>query len=82
MVLPLMPQGVEHDYLEEFARYRWNMVLPLMPQGVEHKIVTFFCACLSGMVLPLMPQGVEHVESVAKLGEAVADGPSVDAARR
>jgi len=38
VVLPLMPQGVEHPQFRVALASGVDVVLPLMPQGVEHNV--------------------------------------------
>src|SRR5262245_64313904 len=59
-IVPLMPEGVEHEVLNESPIRHKYAIVPLMPEGVEHSLCGAkgnppICA-----IVPLMPEGVEH----------------------
>ena len=38
MIVPLMPEGVEHMVKTREPSSKGRVIVPLMPEGVEHKV--------------------------------------------
>ena len=82
VLIPLMPEGVEHPREGEWPYNTIEVLIPLMPEGVEHLNRLTEAEARAYVLIPLMPEGGEHTTLYILSACGLSRAYSSDAGRR